>query len=499
MTTHPSRWIGHLIVLMGAATACVPSTPKPEVDAGSGPPMVCLPTDAGGVACTCTPTFELGPTGQCRPSFSVLRVNGVEAPRQDLANDEWLVDVPRGTNELLLEVATESPGYAPIIDGAFMPGTLATRRLSFAEPERRVIRVDLARDSQLGRRVRVVVRRAPRYRVVARVECARMGSVALTGDGHFIAGGSPTFSFSSHNGGSIVSASDDGGLDPVEPVGPASDTLGWTVAISDDARVLASANPSSPQPLSVFERGAVRWEPVLIEGLPDGGGTGAVAMTRDGRHVLFSTQMPGGPVTISEATPEGPGRWRATPVARDSANSLALSVDGALAAAGEVPGGVQLFARQGLDLVPTARLRQDAGTFGSSLAMSDDGAVLAVSARSSTAWIYERTDAGFVERAKVVAQPSSLILSSDSLAEAPVSVSGNGERVAVGFPAHGTVAIVARADGGWAVIDWVHVPNEDAAFFGNGVSLSADGRRLGLASWNSWAPSRLLFLEDSER
>ncbi len=507
MSTHPFRWIGHLAVLVGAATACVP-TPKSEgADAGGDPALVCHPADGGGFTCTCAPSFERGPTGQCQPSFSVLRVNGVDAvplrgPDGDQTDigDQFTVDVPRGTDALVLEAATESPGYAPIIDGVASASASAMARLPFPEPERRVVSVALASEAGARRTASLLIRRSPRFRVVAQVEHTQAGSVALTGDGHTIAGGAPTFSLlSSHNGGTIVTARDDGGLDPAQAIGPATDTLGWTVALSDDAQVLASANPSSAPPLSVFERGPSRWEPARIDGLPDGGGTGAVAMTRDGRHVLFSAPVSDGGAAIYDTTSSGPGRWLVSPLAQGFADSLAISSDGNLVAAGSVTrGGVQLLERQGQGLVATERLSRDAGSFGSSLAMSDDGVVLVVSARASTAWIYERTDAGYVERATIAAPGASASSQVDKIFEAPVSVSGDGRRVAVGFPGYGTVAVAARADGGWAIIDWVHVPNEVPGFFGNGVSLSANGRRLGLAAYDNRVPSGLLFLEDSE-
>ncbi|MEW5743383.1 MAG: hypothetical protein AB1938_31020 [Myxococcota bacterium] len=122
--------------------------------------------------------------------------------------------------------------------------------------------------------------------------------------------------------------------------------------------------------------------------------------------------------------------------------------------------------------------------FGSSLALSDDGRVLLVSASQfnpSSAFLYERSDAGFVFSHRLTADYIQFV--PDHLAvefEAPVALSARGDVAAVGCPEEGSATVALRTDAGW--VEELIVPAVGIRFtIGNGVSLSADGRRLAIA------------------
>jgi hypothetical protein len=209
--------------------------------------------------------------------------------------------------------------------------------------------------------------------------------------------------------------------------------------------------------------------------------------------VLFSGGPSDGGAGLFDATPTSPGHWRVQRVFDGAADSLGITADGSTVVAGFASSSSVLVLQQtDGGLQPTSQLHGPDGGFGSSLALSDDGAVLVVSRRPRTAIVYERADGGYTEAFRVETERE--IIQSVGF-EAPVAVSGDGSRVAVGFPGVGVVAVAERKGGAWSLLGWVHLPRSDSLAFGNGVALSADGRRLAVASPVEQGPSGLLLLD----
>ncbi len=168
--------------------------------------------------------------------------------------------------------------------------------------------------------------------------------------------------------------------------------------------------------------------------------------------------------------------WSVAATSASTAVCVATSFDGDVVATGSP-------ALNRVDIVATgvaAQTLSGDGGFGSSVALSGDGAVLVVGdrdARDSSAQIYARLDDGGYGSQLTLVSPLSIL--SDLLAfGARVSVSRDGNTVAVGFPNAGCVVIATRTASTWAVSEAAL----GTLLFGEGVALSSDGKQLGVAS-----------------
>jgi WD40 repeat protein len=119
-------------------------------------------------------------------------------------------------------------------------------------------------------------------------------------------------------------------------------------------------------------------------------------------------------------------------------------------------GTVRVFSLTDGGYLETQVLRGDGG-FGSSLALSGDGKVLVVSARTAfplTAWVYEEQDAGFQPQLAVHPALTPELSAATSVEfQVPVAVSGDGTAAAIGFPQDGSVVVVRRAQAEWAITE----------------------------------------------
>lgn len=430
------------------------------------------PMDPARVSCTCNDGRVADPrVDPCAATFSKVTVNGVSvAVTGGVASP--VVDLPAGTTALDVEAASAMPDTTVQIEGQ------QTNRLQVPwKPQLTAVTVAILARGQHQLDARILVRVGTHLGAVTAIAGGGLG-VALSGDGKTLAGGS-------YSGERVdVLAEVDGGWRPVQTLA-GSGFYGWTVALSANGEVLAASCGDPPfsqctgPRLRVFRR-----EPggYLEEPLPSASGTPRIALSPEGR-LLWAAQGPGGAVGYAKVD----GGWERVADLGGPASSIAVSGDSQVVAVGSQDDGtLRLFGPADGGWVQTGLLRGDGG-FGSSVALSADGEVLVVSARAShpfTAWVYERADGGYAPRFTVhPALDPNLELTSTLDFQLPVACSADGQTVAVGFPLDRSVVLARRTAAGWALRDVAVLHGDDQfGFFGNGVALSADGRRLAVST-----------------
>ena len=476
---------GRLAVLVAStATLLLSSACKPPENGctnqltrcgpiGTCRPNPLAPEDPNQITCACTDgTFVDPSVSVCAATFASISVNGVAVELAD-ATGLTVVDLPAGATTLDVHATAATPQTHVLIEGQ----AVEELQLPWTPPLTKVTVALAATTGQVVTSVQLIVRVGVHFDRVAGFVGGGLG-VALAGDGHTLAVGSL--------GAGMVrvwTEADAGWQAPQSLSG--GGYFGWTVALAEQGEVLAvSCTAGFQQPcagpgLRMFRRQAAGFaeEPAVPEP-----GEPRLAIDAAGQTVWAALGASG-----AVAFGRDGGTWERVAALAGPASSVAVSGDGRVVAVGSQDDAtLRLFAPADGGWVQTGLLQGDGG-FGSSVSLSRDATVLVVSARSAsplTAWIYEQ--AGGVWQPRLELHPAispALAVSGSVDFQVPVACSLDGQTAAVGFPVDRSVVVAQRGASGWSVLEAV-VPHGHAQFglFGNGVALSADGRRLAVSA-----------------
>ena len=490
------------ILLVASGCSCGPAS------SSCGSPCGANATCGLAGACTCNSGFVSGGDFDdvCFADFASLSVNGEALAPASLHVNMRVVEVEPGSTQLDIAVASAAPGLAPFIDGLEQ----TTARLPFTRPLT-AVSVTLG----ANRRLALLVIERGRYQDVTVVTDGGLlgtaaaprifGTIALAAEADVAAASSavPAGLLGGLVGVPDCSASTvvalqrkpKGWIPSAVHPGSFSDCSGWaSLSLSDDGRTLVSAADNGQ--LRIFA-GPNSWTETNIGQLQ---ADVASAVIAGDASRIWVVGVSGELVELGFDA----GTWSPNLSVRIAgATSVATSTDGKWVAVG-VPASneVQIFERTGLGLELRERVRRgaDAGPgdrFGSSVALSGDGAAMLVSApqhEPTAAWWFERTDAGYAPRLEVLPPlgfnrtlPAGAL--SRSLFATPVAISKDGLTGAVGFPYQDAIQLVVREPVGpragppmiFAAEHGIGVPTSLSSF-GRRLALSADGGSLAVGS-----------------
>lgn len=290
------------------------------------------------------------------------------------------------------------------------------------------------------------------------------------------------------------------------------DRFGSSVALSDDGTTLAIGAPGGPTEFGdnestdragavyVFTRTETSW---ILEWYLEA--SSADASDRLGSSVALSAD--GSTLAVSAPLEDS----AATGVGGDRANNAAPS-----------SGAVYIFARDAMGWTDQAYVKasntEANDAFGNKLALSDDGATLAVGALEHSAavgidgnqsdntalgagavYVFARTGSSWSQQAYIKASNTD---AGDGFSLWTLALSGDGSTLAVGSdnersaatgingdqadnstPGAGAVYVFTRAGSSWTQHSYLKASNTDRGdFFGQGVALSGDGATLAVGA-----------------
>lgn len=324
-------------------------------------------------------------------------------------------------------------------------------------------------------------------------------ALALAADGGILAVGAPRESGSrtgidppgddnaAHHAGAVYAFARDGATWG-EPVyikasnATLDDEFGTSVALSSDGKTLAVGAPSESSPSLGIGVCQGDTDP------PNLSGAAYVFLRVDGTWVPQACFKPPSRADLS---------WFGTSVALSSNGSiLAVGAPGARCTSGASAGAVFLHVRED----PTWRIAQclptpaavASGTFGSTIALSYDGAILAVGdVNARAAYVFVRSGETWTLQPPLAgADPGEGSEFGDV-----VAMSEDGAILAVGAPREldggptagatpkGAVYVFARGETTWSLQDHVTAASVDAGdSFGRSVALSANGKTLAVGT-----------------
>jgi len=276
-------------------------------------------------------------------------------------------------------------------------------------------------------------------------------------------------------------------------------TVNDTPAISGEATRVALGEGATPVKVDIRAGGASRTYTLTIthpkvrqdylkSSIPydEAAFGGRISLSGDGTTLAVTGGTAAGNDRVYVFTRTA-GRWTeqaALEPPSSPSRSVSLSEDGSTLAVGHHK-SISLYVRTGSswsEPVPLTAADRMAGDLFGALALSADGATLAVYARveetsrKAAVYIFAATGADWSQRAK-------LLDASSGTFESSLALSGDGQTLALGVPSEsGTTSVFTRHGENWSEPIRLTGPAAKPYTFGESVSLSADGNTLAVGS-----------------